>query len=307
MAILGQIGDVDIRLIKIFRTVVECGGFSAASLELDISDSVLSRQMKDLEARLGVVLCRRGRAGFAISEEGEQVYRASEKLLAALEQFRLEVNDSQSTLRGNLVVGIFDHIIGNPKAHLDHAFHLFDIEAPQVHLELHIEPVNQIEQNILNGRFDIAISAEHVSSPRLDYRFLFTEQMYLYCGCEHSLFDKRNLRETDIVNSKFVGLGYHSPNMIVSEEFRLTKDAVVYDQEAVGHLILSNRYLGFLPDHYADQWVRQKRMKALIPKRFHYQPNYVAIWQKNQLSPTLNAFLNALITAHPDQDSASIR
>ena len=33
----GQLGDTHIRLLRIFRTVVECGGFSAAEIELNIS------------------------------------------------------------------------------------------------------------------------------------------------------------------------------------------------------------------------------------------------------------------------------
>ena len=32
----GQLGDTDLRLLRIFRKVVECGGFSAAEIELNI-------------------------------------------------------------------------------------------------------------------------------------------------------------------------------------------------------------------------------------------------------------------------------
>ena len=60
-AILGQLADVDIRLLRIFRVVAEAGGVSAAELELNIGRSTISRHLKDLETRLGVTLCRRGR------------------------------------------------------------------------------------------------------------------------------------------------------------------------------------------------------------------------------------------------------
>ena len=64
---------MDLRLLRIFKSVVECGGMTAAELELNISASTLSRHMKDLEERLGLVLCRRGRAGFTLTPEGVQV------------------------------------------------------------------------------------------------------------------------------------------------------------------------------------------------------------------------------------------
>ena len=42
-ALLGQISDTEIRLLRIFKTVVECGGLTAAELEVDIGRSTISR------------------------------------------------------------------------------------------------------------------------------------------------------------------------------------------------------------------------------------------------------------------------
>ena len=72
-AVLGQLSDMDLRLLQVFKAVVECGGMSAAELELNIGTSTVSRHMKDLETRLGLTLCRRGRAGFALTAEGQRV------------------------------------------------------------------------------------------------------------------------------------------------------------------------------------------------------------------------------------------
>ncbi|RAD19160.1 LysR family transcriptional regulator, partial [Burkholderia multivorans] len=62
-ALLGQLSDMDLRLLRVFKGVVQCGGMAAAELELNIGISTISRHVKDLETRLGLVLCRRGRAG----------------------------------------------------------------------------------------------------------------------------------------------------------------------------------------------------------------------------------------------------
>ena len=71
-AMLAPIGDMDLRLLRVFRAVVDCGGMAAAELELNIGTSTVSRHVKDLETRLGLTLCRRGRAGFALTPEGER-------------------------------------------------------------------------------------------------------------------------------------------------------------------------------------------------------------------------------------------
>lgn len=93
-AILGQLADVDLRLLRVFRAVADCGGMAAAELELNIAMSTISRHIKDLEERFGMVLCRRGRSGFALTPEGERIYAASERLLRGLLDFSAKSDGS---------------------------------------------------------------------------------------------------------------------------------------------------------------------------------------------------------------------
>src|SRR5215831_11099766 len=99
-AILGRLGDIDLRLLRVFKAVADCGGMAAAELELNIAMSTISRHVKDLEERLGLVLCRRGRGGFALTAEGEKVYAAAEQLLSATESFRDSLHDIHRGLGG---------------------------------------------------------------------------------------------------------------------------------------------------------------------------------------------------------------
>lgn len=79
--------DFDLRLLRVFRTVVEVGSFAAAESARGIARSAISLHMSDLEKRLGVSLCQRGRAGFALTDEGRQALRAGEAVLTAIEGF----------------------------------------------------------------------------------------------------------------------------------------------------------------------------------------------------------------------------
>ena len=45
-ALSGQVSDADLRLLRIYRKVVECGGFSAAEVELNISRAAISMAMR---------------------------------------------------------------------------------------------------------------------------------------------------------------------------------------------------------------------------------------------------------------------
>ena len=81
-ALLGNLSDADIRLLRIFMAVARCGGLSAAELELNIGRSTISRHLKDLEIRLGLTLCHRGRGGFSLTQEGNRIFEAAQRLLS---------------------------------------------------------------------------------------------------------------------------------------------------------------------------------------------------------------------------------
>lgn len=51
-ALLIRVSDVDLRLLRAFKTVVNCGGFSAAEIDLGIGRSTISTHIGELEARL---------------------------------------------------------------------------------------------------------------------------------------------------------------------------------------------------------------------------------------------------------------
>jgi DNA-binding transcriptional LysR family regulator len=293
-ALLGNVTDNDLRLLRVFRAVVACGGFAAAELELNINRSTISRHIKDLEMRLGVTLCRRGRGGFALTAEGEQVYASAQKMMSAMEDFQHEVDEIHEQLTGSLVIAIFDKTATNPQCHINQAFARFDELAPEVQPEIHVEPINAIERGVMEGRYHLGIIPNHRPSSSLDYYKLFEEQMYLYCAAGHPLFElpRKELSSEQVRSARYVGIGYHSPNMEVTRQLGQRRHATAYDQEAVAHLVLSGKYVGYLPEHYAEGFVDRGVMRALLPEVFQYVCEFSAIVRH---SPPPNRVVQTLL------------
>lgn len=300
-AVLGQLSDMDLRLLKVFKSVVDCGGMAAAELELNIGTSTVSRHVKDLETRLGLVLCRRGRAGFALTAEGQRVYDETLRLLASVDAFRGSIDDIHNRMGGQLEVAVFDKTATNPNARIGEAIARFTEMAPEVSLALHVGSINAIEQGVLEGNFQIGIIPAHRSSKSLVYADLFDETMLLYCGKGHPLFDASHTKLTwaKLREHHFAGLGYHSPNMALSHRAKLSRKATGFDQEAIATLILSGRFLGFLPDHYAQVFEQRGLMKAVLPARFNYACRFVSLLRKSpKPSRAVLAFQACLEKAH---------
>src|SRR5918994_4949596 len=84
---VARVSDADLRLLRIFATVVDCKGFAAAQTELNLSAPSISSYIAALEQRLGVRLCNRGRGGFVVTDKGAIIYREAQRLFAAIEEF----------------------------------------------------------------------------------------------------------------------------------------------------------------------------------------------------------------------------
>lgn len=282
-AVLGQWSDADLRLLRVFMVVVDCGGMSAAELELNISTSTISRHVKDLESRLGLVLCRRGRAGFALTAAGQRIHAEARHLLAATGRFRASVDELHERLGGDVHVAVFDKTASNPQARIAQAVRDYRRAAPAVRLHLHVDTLQSIERGVMDGRYQIGIIPEHRRSDTLHYEDLFGEQMWLYAGRGHPLFgrDSRKLDWPDVRHHAFAGLGYHSPNMELSHREGLTRQATASDQESIATLILSGDFLGFLPDHYARSFVQQGQICAIGEGRLGYPCRFALILRRS--------------------------
>lgn len=297
----GQIGDADLRLLRVFKAVADCGGLAAAERELGIALSTISRHLKDLEQRLGLTLARRGRAGFALTPEGEQLHAAATQLLGATDAFRGQLHEIHRRLGGDLHLAVFEKTASNPAARIAEAVAAFQTRAPQATLHMHVGTIAMIERGVIDGSFQLGVVPEHRRSDSLDYTPLFGETMYLYAGRSHPWFAaQRKPPGWDALRREaLVGLGYQSPNLMLTHARRLERRATASDQEAVATLVLSGRYLGFLPDHYAEPFVRAGRLRAVSPQLLNYACQFSVVQRRSPAPSRLAAaFHEALVQAH---------
>lgn len=289
---LSSLSDGDIRLLRIFAKVVEAGGFSAAQIDLNISQSTISTHMTALEQRLGVRLCQRGRSGFSLTEKGQRIHQAALQLFAAMDGFRTEAGAVRDRLVGRLAIGLVDNIVTNPASHLEKAIEALNRQAPEVEIAVHVVAPTDLERGVLDGKFDLGLGACGRHSPNLTYEDVFDEQQILYCGRGHALFERNGeVTLKDLKSQQLVRRAYAAPDLFPAH-IRPTASAVADLMESVAVLILSGRYIGFLPQHFARQWVDQDRMRPLLAGRLGYRnPIYLTMRKSDKPSPVLSAFL----------------
>ncbi|ROS05379.1 LysR family transcriptional regulator [Sinobacterium caligoides] len=99
---------MDLRTISYFLAVVDAEGFAKASANTFITQSALSKSVRQLEAELDAQLLERGKRGTALrlTQAGEIVYRHGKELLQGKRAMLKELTNLQQLATGELALGI---------------------------------------------------------------------------------------------------------------------------------------------------------------------------------------------------------
>jgi LysR family transcriptional regulator, transcriptional activator for bauABCD operon len=299
-AYLPQLQDADIRLLKIFKTVVECGGFSASEEALGVGRSTISKNIADLEVRLGVRLCERGRAGFRISSHGKAVYQATVELLDSIEQFRSKIIRAKESLSGELSVWLMDNTSDETNNPVRQALARFRSRAGTVALTLNSAAPDAVEHAIASRRAHVGLSLACSHLPGLIYQAVTQEHASLYCGQGHPLFDRRatDLDPEQLGNYDFVGRGYLVAKPTVSGP-RGRPSTLALHVEATLQLLLTGAYLGVIPDHIALRWVNNGQLRLLPFADFRTStPVHLIVREQSLAIPAVKAFTDDLAACY---------
>ena len=292
-----QLDPSDIKLLRLFRKIVDCGGFAGAQAELNVSASTISSQMSTLESRLGMRLCDRGRVGFRVTDKGWRVYASALQLEEAIDRFRLGIGELRGKLVGDLHLATVDSTVTNPQYRLDRALARFAARDHAVHITLHIAQPAVIEQKLIEGAWGIGIAPFYHHVPGLAYEHLFEEEQGLYCSREHPLFGRDQVTASEVANASYVMRGYMRREMPPVADMKVA--ATTFDMEATVTLIRSGFYIGHLPLHYARHWVETGELRLLLPDTFSFFSRFeLAVRKGVSELRVIRAFLEDLGHAH---------
>ncbi len=292
-----RVSDVDLKLLRVFVTVVEARGFAAAESYLDVSSSTISIHMSNLESRLGVRLCERGRSGFKLTERGRIIYEETKGILVSLDDFAGTIAHVKSLVAGKLVIGMSDALVSHPNFSIGEIIREFNNVDNDVEIELVIAPKQELERDVVDGRIHAAIGPFGRSGSSLQFVPLFVEQHDVYCGRGHTLFGAtaRTAKDADLSTFPTVVRSY-------LQEFDrdhlsvIRQEAMTNTIEGMLSLLLSGSYIGYLPRHYAEPWVEQGELSRIDRTELTYESQHGVITRPRKRASLALETFTAILT-----------
>ena len=196
--------------LRILRAVATEKNFSKAAAVLYLSQPSLSKQIKNLEKNLDVLLINRERNNISLTESGKVLLQYSERILALCEESCRALIDLKNGDRGNLTVGA-SQTIGTYL--MPRILALFAQNYPQINLKVQVNSTRIIAKKIINRDIDIAVVGGEISDDlkkSLTIKPFVSDELSLIISKSHPFAKKKQINKEDLYCLDFITLNPNS-------------------------------------------------------------------------------------------------
>lgn len=167
---------MDLKQLEYFVRVAELGSFTRAAQALGIAQPALSRQVRLLEVELRQNLLDRNGRGATPTEAGQLLLEHGRGILHQVERAREELGRVRSGLSGRVALGMPPSVARVLTVPLTRAFRQ---RLPEAQLSISEGLSTAMQENLLNGRLDIAVLYKPSAMPGVEHQSLLSEELLL--------------------------------------------------------------------------------------------------------------------------------
>jgi DNA-binding transcriptional LysR family regulator len=164
---------LDLQQLASFVAVVNAGSFVGGAEAIGLSKAAVSRQVAELEARLGVRLLHRTTRRLSLTDDGQRFFARAVELLADAGELEAETSSSSGEATGVLRINA-PLTFGN--LHLAPMWPAFLAANPKVALDI---TLNDRVVDLVEEGYDVAVRITNLGSSQLVSRRLATTRIVL--------------------------------------------------------------------------------------------------------------------------------
>ncbi len=199
---------ITLQQIKIFINIVEQGGFSAASIKLNMTQPAVSKAINKLEKDLDLILLERTTRKVELTPAGKSLYNSWRHLISDLEKGYISARAAQESMQYTLQIGLLN--TAKPDKYFWAIQDAVEKKYPQIKLELRSEYMIELVERLQSGAYDCIMVPDferfNIENRGLEWRWAAKSNAYVLMGKNHKLSNRKSLLLQDILNEHFLTL-----------------------------------------------------------------------------------------------------
>lgn len=187
---------MDTQHLQAFVAVAERESFSAAAEALHLTQPAVSKRIAQLEELLGAQLFDRIGRQIALTPAGSLLLPKAKLILSQVDAAAQAIADLQGEISGKLSIATSHHI---GLHYLPPYLRAYSEQYPDVKLDLHFLDSEQAYQEVLQGRFDLAlVTLALESDSRIAVTPLWQDDLQFVAALIHPLSSAKTLSLADL-------------------------------------------------------------------------------------------------------------
>ena len=254
--------------LKIFHAVAEAGSFTSATVNLNLSQSAISRQIQSLEEDLKVKLFERHARGLTLTENGEYVFKTAHEVISKLKEVETSLGDKKNKPSGKLTVTT---VVSFGTTWLTPRIQEFMQLNPEIEVELIFDDK---ELDLSTRQDDIGIFMRRPKQLNYIQKKLIDINYHIYGSPKYLEKNGYPKSVNDLNNHKFISFGRGAPSPVFNPDWALKlglKDGAKKRKTAMrvnsvyGLLLAVQSGVGLaaLPDYIT---INQPNIVKILPK-----------------------------------------
>jgi LysR family hca operon transcriptional activator len=200
---------MELRHLRFFVAVAEEGSLlAAAQRRLHTSQPSLSRQIRDLEAEVGVKLLERQVRGVALTSAGRVFFDHARLALAQVEAATDGARRADQPEKVSLSLGF---LAGQEVVWLPHALRILREEWPGAEITLSSQSSPDLAAGLMRSKLDIAFLRREANATDLSFKLLAKEPLIAVLPAGHRLTTRKKIRPQDLAREIYVSSARISP------------------------------------------------------------------------------------------------
>ena len=286
---------MEVRDLQVFISVAKHLNYTRAGEEVHLSQPSVSVRIKQLEGELGVKLFEQLGKKVALTEAGQLLVPYANRVIRAVEDARLAIEELQGLDRGSLRIGASTtpgmYIIPRTIARFKE-FH------PQIEVHLGIRDTREIEDGVIRNEFDFGFVGGHLAGDEVDVLPWLTDELVLIVPPRHRLASKKIVKRDDLVNEKFIGRESGSAtratvaDRLKEWEIQLETVMEMENPESVKKAVQSGLGIAFISKFAVETELKAKALAVVrIPKLEISRELKIVYRRDKHLSRAARAFI----------------
>ena len=289
---------MNIRHLKIFITVADCGKMSTAAEKLFISQPSVSQAIREIEDYYGIKLFERLSKKLYITKSGEMLLKYARHIVESFDEMEMELKNTGQNicLRVGATVTVGTCIL-NP------IIKKFEKNESNISSKIVINNTNVIENMILKSELDVGIVEGVITNKDIVKIPIYRDKLVIISGKQHKFYKVNSIKLQDLQGEDMimreVGSGsrelfdsvIHRENIEINEKWNST------NTDSIKNAVMEGQGLGVLSTLMIKEEIKNGKLHIIEVEDVDISRDICVIYHKNKfISDYLKNFIEDSIS-----------